>query len=169
LPLLTTFLISKFAPRRAAAIDSISKRTMERMYELPVAWKHPRTGERAERAVILSSGPMLEIDESVFAATASPTTGGDDAPVPVLDIESVERNHILSILKHTNWVIERPARRGDAAQAAPQHAPEPAEEDGHQPRDPRGFVAATRSRGPEFVGVVLVILPIRCNLRSEIH
>jgi len=108
LPLLTTFLISKFASRVGRRIDSISKHTMERMTNYQWPGNIRELENVLERAVILSSAPMLEIDESVFAATASPTTGGDDAPVPVLDIESVERNHILSILKHTNWVIEGP-------------------------------------------------------------
>jgi transcriptional regulator with GAF, ATPase, and Fis domain len=108
LPLLTTFLISKFASRVGRRIESISKRTMDRMTDYHWPGNIRELENVLERAVILSSGPMLEIDESVFAATATPTTGGDGASVPVLDIESVERNHILSILKQTNWVIEGP-------------------------------------------------------------
>ena len=108
LPLLTTFLISKYASRVGRRIESISKRTMDRMAGYHWPGNIRELENVLERAVILSPGPMLEIDESVFATTAGSTTGTDGASVPALDIESVERNHILTILKQTNWVIEGP-------------------------------------------------------------
>jgi PAS domain S-box-containing protein len=106
LPLLTTFLISKFASRVGRRIESISKRTMERMSNYHWPGNIRELENVLERAVILSSGPMLEIDESVFAMAAGTAPSGDRASIPVLDLDSVERNHILSILKQTNWVIE---------------------------------------------------------------
>jgi transcriptional regulator with GAF, ATPase, and Fis domain len=108
LPLLTTFLISKYASRVGRRIESITKRTMDRMASYHWPGNVRELENVLERAVILSSGPMLELDESVFASAAGSTTDADGASVSVLDIESVERNHILTILKQTHWVIEGP-------------------------------------------------------------
>jgi transcriptional regulator with GAF, ATPase, and Fis domain len=79
-----------------------------------------------ERAVILSNGPMLEIDPEVFAsataarsASAAPPTPSDTenegeaaaraGPTPPLESpESSTRNHILAALEKSGWVIDGP-------------------------------------------------------------
>jgi len=70
-----------------------------------------------ERAVILSSGSVLTIDADTLSTTSPP----DNQPVTssgnpntnagareLLGLENVERNHILSVLRQTEWVIEGP-------------------------------------------------------------
>jgi DNA-binding NtrC family response regulator len=57
-----------------------------------------------ERAVILADGPELEIDPEVLAVpgATSPSTvesGGKS-------LAAVERDHILTVLRQANWVIE---------------------------------------------------------------
>jgi transcriptional regulator with GAF, ATPase, and Fis domain len=57
-----------------------------------------------ERAVVLSAGPVLEIDPALLrnppppATPAKPPTGRDEA----------ERRHILSVLERASWIIEGP-------------------------------------------------------------
>jgi transcriptional regulator with GAF, ATPase, and Fis domain len=54
-----------------------------------------------ERAVILSSGPRLEIDPEVLPVPEVPASPRVDAR-----LEEVERSHIREVLDTTNWVIE---------------------------------------------------------------
>src|SRR5262249_46753623 len=78
-----------------------------------------------ERAIILSSGPVLEIDAEVFgslpkdgannAGSLSATDGIAAPPSPgeirsrsIDSLEANERNHILAALKQTDWVIDGP-------------------------------------------------------------
>ncbi len=61
-----------------------------------------------ERAVILSQGPALKIDECLEM--------GVDMDIDLSsfkNLEDVERNHIIRILEETNWVIG--GKRGAAA------------------------------------------------------
>ena len=61
-----------------------------------------------ERAVILSAGPMLNVDPDILrlpVAEVSADTSGS--------LVQVERDHILAALRKTGWVIEGP--RGAAA------------------------------------------------------
>jgi transcriptional regulator with GAF, ATPase, and Fis domain len=53
-----------------------------------------------ERAVILATEPMLDISLSTAAAESTNDNGAT--------LESVERNHILRVLRQTDWVIDGP-------------------------------------------------------------
>jgi formate hydrogenlyase transcriptional activator len=81
-----------------------------------------------ERAVVLASGPVLALDQefvplrlppdtlamaasSTVTAALPPTQqppSGVSAPGGPTELQEVEKSHILSILKKTNWVIEGP-------------------------------------------------------------
>jgi len=64
-----------------------------------------------ERAVVLSTGPVLEIDPLLLKsapAVAAPTT--PPAKSAIVDdataLEEMERRHILSVLERASWIIE---------------------------------------------------------------
>ena len=59
-----------------------------------------------ERAVILSAGTTLQIDPSTFAASAPRAAPVAQTGENQTGLESVQRNHILEILRQTDWVIE---------------------------------------------------------------
>src|SRR5262249_17905828 len=68
-----------------------------------------------ERAAVLSSGPVLELDLrwlQLSGAAASPslvdasTPTHAEPPSPAASLEDHERRHIISTLERTNWVIE---------------------------------------------------------------
>jgi formate hydrogenlyase transcriptional activator len=78
-----------------------------------------------ERAVILSNGPTLEIDQTVFASSTAALHPRIDAskpqgregngeaagviPTPPLEsLDSSTRSHILSALEKSGWVIDGP-------------------------------------------------------------
>jgi formate hydrogenlyase transcriptional activator len=106
IPLLVRFLVSKYAARIGKRVDAVSPATMD----LLVTYRWPgniRELENVvERAVILADGPELEIDPEVLAvpgvAHAVPVEPGGQS------LQSVERDHILAVLRQANWVIEGP-------------------------------------------------------------
>jgi formate hydrogenlyase transcriptional activator len=57
-----------------------------------------------ERAVILSDGPVLEIDPEVLAVPPPPADPGAAGGT----LQEAERGHILAALERANWVIEGP-------------------------------------------------------------
>jgi PAS domain S-box-containing protein len=104
IPLLVRFLVEKFAARVAKRIDGLSPETVQRL----MAYRWPgniRELENVlERAVILATGPTLdlEIDTELLATPATP----EDQTLPSL--EAIERRHILTVLRQTRWVIDGP-------------------------------------------------------------
>jgi formate hydrogenlyase transcriptional activator len=112
LPLLVKFLVERFAQRIGRRIESVDRRTMERI--AGYAWPgNVRELENVlERAVILSGGGVLEIDPKMFEAAAVAaavvTNGAANGAGEAIGLADVERNHILAVLRQTNWVIEGP-------------------------------------------------------------
>ena len=64
-----------------------------------------------ERAVILSSGPELQV--ALPELSPSPAVIPDEAVSRNMNLEDAERAHILHVLRDTNWIIGGP--RGAAS------------------------------------------------------
>jgi transcriptional regulator with GAF, ATPase, and Fis domain len=125
-PLLAHFLVHKFAPRVGRHLDGISPQTMRRLQEYPWPGNVRELENVLERAVILATGPTLDIapdllpttcppegnvapatgEDEVTPSPAGPRSPADAAPRPTL--EDVERDYILTVLKEANWVITGP-------------------------------------------------------------
>jgi transcriptional regulator with GAF, ATPase, and Fis domain len=130
-PLLVHFLVNKFASRVGKRLDGVSRATMQRLQEYLWPGNIRELENVLERAVILASGPTLEVapdllaqakdeggttkdegrrmkDEKERSSDSSlllpPSTFG--SPLPHL--EAVERDYIVTVLRHTNWVITGP-------------------------------------------------------------
>ena len=105
IPLLVRFLVDKFAARVGKRIDGVSRETMRRL----VTYRWPGNVRELEnvleRAVILATGPTLDLESDAELSTG-PATPAADLPAPSL--EAVERRHILTVLRQTQWVIEGP-------------------------------------------------------------
>ena len=118
--LLVKFFLARFSKKFGKKVDVVSQPTMDRL--VSYAWPgNIRELENViERALVLSQGPVLELDyelESVpaisvgqetaetFAAEVQPVDG---SPSRLATLEEVERNHILAALKLTSGVIEGP-------------------------------------------------------------
>ncbi len=59
-----------------------------------------------ERAIIVSEGPVLSIEDSFLPS--APILDGEGQQTGPLSLEEVERQHILKTLKRTHWVVEGP-------------------------------------------------------------
>lgn len=116
--LLTPFLVAKFGARIGRPIESIHPDTMAALTAYHWPGNVRELENILERAVILSNGPVLEVDPELLSVRpgdhqTAPATG---APAPAAStgesLEAVERKHILAVLQRTRWVIDGPSGAG---------------------------------------------------------
>ena len=125
MPLLVKSLVARFAARVGMQIESVGKPTMDRLTRYPWPGNVRELENILERAVILSNGPMLEIDPELFASVLADRRPDSEPPAappsesevpaagaakarPLESLESNTRNHILTALEKSNWVIDGP-------------------------------------------------------------
>ena len=107
IPMLVNFLVNKFAKRIGKRVDAVTEQTMRRLVDYAWPGNIRELENVLERAVILAAGPTLDIASHLFASPeASP------AIPQALTLQSVEREHIVSVLQQTDWVVDGP--RGGA-------------------------------------------------------
>jgi PAS domain S-box-containing protein len=110
--LLVQFLVAKFSARVGRHINAIAPDTMDRLTSYHWPGNIRELENVLERAIILSNDPVLRIDAEVFGAPAKQSSTSDTKTVtepdesPAGSLETMERSHILSVLKQTRWVIE---------------------------------------------------------------
>jgi formate hydrogenlyase transcriptional activator len=104
IPLLVRHFVQHFSKRMNRTIDTIPSETMGALVRYPWPGNIRELQNLIERAVILSSGPVLRVPLKdlpnravVRSATSSPQT-----------MEEAERAHILATLKEVKWVIAGP-------------------------------------------------------------
>jgi transcriptional regulator with GAF, ATPase, and Fis domain len=104
IPLLVQCFVGKFAARMGKAVTGVAAGTMELLVAYPWPGNIRELENVIERAVILADGPELEIDPEVLALPgATPPPAAEQGGKSLL---SVERDHILAVLRQANWVIE---------------------------------------------------------------
>jgi formate hydrogenlyase transcriptional activator len=107
IPLLVHLLVNKFALRIGKRLEGVTRQTMERLQEYPWPGNVRELENVLERAVILTTGSMLEIASDLLPTPAAATgdivqqAGGQSQRC----LEAVERDHIVTVLQETNWVI----------------------------------------------------------------
>jgi formate hydrogenlyase transcriptional activator len=120
IPQLVSFWLSRFSKKFGKKVDTISQETMERLMNYPWPGNVRELQNVIARAVILSPGPTLLLDQDLMPG---PSSGGDaqkreliaQGPPPespeapgLPTLEEVERSHILAALQQTGGVIEGP-------------------------------------------------------------
>ncbi len=113
-PVLAHYFLAKYAGRIGKPVQSIGADTLRRL--VAYAWPgNIRELENViERAVILSTGPVLEVDASILPASAEvpvaaapsvavPASGGEEA---LLTLEESQRRHIVRTPEECQWTIE---------------------------------------------------------------
>ncbi len=108
IPLLVRFLVDKFAARIGRRIEEVSPQTMRRL----VAYRWPGNIRELEnileRAVILATGPTLEIEIDAEPPLGAAPSEDPPTSAPIASLEATERRHILDVLRQTQWVIDGP-------------------------------------------------------------
>ena len=107
IPLLVSFFLSKFGKKLGKDIRGVSQKAMESLTNYPWPGNIRELQNVIERAVVLASGPIANIDDSML-----PSNGAAE-PSPLDTLENMERNHIVRALNETHWVIH--GKKGAAA------------------------------------------------------
>src|SRR5207237_3851414 len=128
-PQLVRHFAQKVARRMGRRIETIPTQTMDALVQYPWPGNIRELENVIERAVILSPGPALEINVGELktrdqkAEVGSQRSGVEDGP-PTSDfrpltsdlrpptsgssLADAERDHILSVLRETGWVLGGP-------------------------------------------------------------
>jgi formate hydrogenlyase transcriptional activator len=101
-PLLLHYFVDKYAARVGRRIDRVRPDVLKRFQAYHWPGNIRELENLVERAMILSTGPDLEIDDEFFPA-------GPGEPVDGLTLHQMERAHILRVLRKAKWVIEGPS------------------------------------------------------------
>lgn len=101
IPDLVNCFLTKFAKKLGKPVPHASQETIARLMDYPWPGNIREMENVIERAVILSRGPTIEIDESIDIQidAASPSS-------PTGTLQDLERAHILRVVEETRWVIE---------------------------------------------------------------
>jgi len=109
IPLLVRHFVRRFARKFGKRMEMIPSGTMDALSHYPWPGNIRELENVIERAVILSSGAVLRISNRDLSTRV---VSGRNADRP-RTLEEVERNHILTTLKETQWILSGP--RGAAA------------------------------------------------------
>jgi formate hydrogenlyase transcriptional activator len=108
--LLAIFFMEKFARKLGKEVNRISEEAMRRLTSYAWPGNIRELQNVIERAVILSPGPTLTLDQEkllVPLAAAPPKEPTSSASsTESASLSDLERRHIQSILEQTGWVIE---------------------------------------------------------------
>jgi formate hydrogenlyase transcriptional activator len=104
IPLLIQGLLDQLAVTMGKRVQSVDPASLEALVAYPWPGNVRELRNVVERAMIMTSAPVLRI--------APPETGAGEAPSR-MDLTAVERTHILQVLHDTGWRI-----RGEHGAAA---------------------------------------------------
>jgi len=104
IPLLVRHFAQVCARRMNRAIDAIASETMEALVRYPWPGNIRELQNVIERSVILSPGPVLRVPNAALGSHCIP----DEKETRGRTLKEAEREHIISILKETNWVVAGP-------------------------------------------------------------
>jgi formate hydrogenlyase transcriptional activator len=100
-PLLVTFFLTGLSKKLGKRLEAVSGRSMEWLAGYHWPGNVRELQNVIERAAILASGPVIELDGESPVGAPPPVTAGDPAT-----LEGVERAHIVQTLESTSWVVE---------------------------------------------------------------
>ena len=119
IPQLVMFFLSRYAKKFGKQITGVSQETLDLLSNYAWPGNVRELQNIIERGGVLSSGPILSLSRNLFplatpneevaAKTAAPL---ETKPAQTFSLEEVERQHILSVLEQSGWVIE--GQRGAA-------------------------------------------------------
>ncbi len=104
IPLLVQHFVQQLARKAGKTINIIPSSTMDALRHYPWPGNIRELENIIERAIILSPGPVLLISHHDLSGRLAPDPNADCAQT----LEEVERNHILTILKKTRWILSGP-------------------------------------------------------------
>ena len=111
-------LVNHFVPQLAARIgktvDQISPHVLEKLTAYDWPGNVRELVNILERAVITSPDSVIHLPEEI-AETTKPLENASDPQTQLVDLQTVERQHIISVLNSVNWRISGPKAGWKAA------------------------------------------------------
>jgi len=107
IPLLVRYFVQQVSRRMGKRIETIHSETMDQLVRYDWPGNIRELQNIIERAVILSSGSVLEVPAGELKSSPEPA-----GRMPQT-LEEAERRHILQALEETHWIVGGP--RGAAA------------------------------------------------------
>lgn len=104
IPLLTLHFIQRFAWRMDKTIETIPCESMQALTRYNWPGNIRELQNLIERAVVLSSGPVLQVPLRDLQTRTTPPLGTKQ----VRTLAEAERDHILAALKEADWVLAGP-------------------------------------------------------------
>jgi len=104
IPLLVRHFVQHFARRMNRVIDTIPSKTMETLVRYSWPGNIRQLQNLIEHSVILSPGPVLRAPVANLHSDSAPNPEGTNRRT----LEQAEREHILSTLKETRWILSGP-------------------------------------------------------------
>jgi formate hydrogenlyase transcriptional activator len=102
---LVPYFTQKFARRMNKPITTIPSATMAALSAYHWPGNIRELENFIERAVILSRGSSLDAPLSELKQRAAESPTADDAPPTTTTLEDAEREHIIRVLRQTNWLV----------------------------------------------------------------
>jgi len=118
IPQLVRHFAQKVARRMGRRIETIPSEAMDALVQYGWPGNIRELENVVERAVILSAGPALHINLGDLKHAPPRANGGrtSNSTHPALTLADAEREHILGVLRETDWVLGGP--NGAAARLA---------------------------------------------------
>src|SRR5262245_6131612 len=116
IPHLVRFFVQRFAKKFAKNVEAVSREAMDRLERYPWNGNIRELQNVIERAVVLSSNPVLMLNENLLPTSFSwdrpggpAGTAADTGTSPSVEsLEEIERSHICRVLEKSGWVVEGP-------------------------------------------------------------
>jgi formate hydrogenlyase transcriptional activator len=113
IPRLVRHFTQRFARQMGRRIETIPSEVMEALVHYPWPGNVRELQNIIERAVILSPGPVLQVPLCDLPPAAPPSPPSPQPATAAVTLADAEREHILSVLRDTSWVVGGP--KGAAA------------------------------------------------------
>ncbi len=105
IPILVWELIQRRQSQLGRRIDRVPEKSMQALVRYPWPGNVRELANVIERALILTSGPVLRLD-AAFAEPSKEANGSDR-------VEDVERAHLVRILERCDWRLSGPGNAAD--------------------------------------------------------
>jgi predicted ATPase/transcriptional regulator with GAF, ATPase, and Fis domain len=114
IPQLAMFFLSRYARKFGRKLEGIAQETMELLVNYSWPGNIRELQNLIERGVVLAQGTILTLDRAMLPPASVPEVLAVAAPAslpmpvsaPRTSLEDVERQHILTVLAQTGWIIE---------------------------------------------------------------
>ena len=132
--LLVGFFLSRIARTLGKPLQGVSARSMEQIQGYSWPGNVRELQNVLERAAILAEGPIISLEEAFTGRVPVKETPLRPLPRAGSNLDDVQREHILSVLKSTGGIVEGARGAAVILGVHPNTLAQPYEETGHSPK-----------------------------------